>query len=93
VEKGSPADLAGLREGDVLVSIGGQPVSGLDDLHRLLTEERIGVPTSVTLIRRFSEMISLTVQPISIVFVPNPAILGELPGEGRSLKGRGPIKF
>jgi S1-C subfamily serine protease len=65
VEKGSPADLAGLKEGDVLVSIGGQAVSGLDDLHRLLTEERIGVPTSVTLIRRFSEMISLTVQPVS----------------------------
>lgn len=65
VEKGSPADLAGLREGDVLVSIGGQPVSGLDDLHRLLTEERIGVPTPITLIRRFSEMINLTVQPVS----------------------------
>ncbi|HKP98452.1 MAG TPA: trypsin-like peptidase domain-containing protein [Fibrobacteria bacterium] len=63
VEKDSPAHKAGLREGDVIVSIGGQAVSGLDDLHRLLTEDRIGVPTALTLIRRFSEMISLSVQP------------------------------
>ncbi|MDB5106864.1 MAG: HtrA2 peptidase [Fibrobacteres bacterium] len=63
VERGSPAHQAGLREGDVIVSIGEQPVSGLDDLHRLLTEERIGVKTSITLIRRFTEMITFFVQP------------------------------
>ncbi len=63
VEPGSPADAAGLREGDVIVSIGGQAVSGLDDLHRLLTEERIGVDTSLTWIRRFSEKIEAVVRP------------------------------
>lgn len=63
VEPGSPADEGGLREGDVIVSIGGQAVSGLDDLHRLLTEERIGVYTSLTLIRRFSEKLEAVVRP------------------------------
>jgi S1-C subfamily serine protease len=63
VEKDSPAQRAGLKEGDVIVSIGGQAVSGLDDLHRLLTEDRIGIITTLTLIRRFSEKIELEVQP------------------------------
>jgi S1-C subfamily serine protease len=63
VEKDSPAQKAGLREGDVIVSIGDRPISGLDDLHRLLTEDRIGVEAPLTVIRRFSEMLRLTVSP------------------------------
>ncbi len=63
VDKDSPASSAGLREGDVIVAIGDDPLSGLDDLHRLLTEDRIGVPTTLTIIRRFSEMLQLAVRP------------------------------
>ena len=63
VEKDSPAQKAGLREGDVIVSIGGKAVSGVDDLHRLLTEERIGEDTQVELIRRFTEKLSVKVRP------------------------------
>jgi S1-C subfamily serine protease len=63
VEAGSPAARAGLREGDVIVEIGGVPVSGMDDLHRLLTEERISVEVVLAVLRRFTEMAQLRVTP------------------------------
>ena len=51
VEPDSPAATAGLKDGDVVLAFAGTPVTGVDDLHRLLTEERIGVPTAVTILR------------------------------------------
>jgi S1-C subfamily serine protease len=42
IEPGSPARKAGLNEGDVIVGFDDEPVSGIDDLHRRLTEERVG---------------------------------------------------
>lgn len=50
-EPGSPAAKAGLQEGDVIVALEGEPVEGVDVLHRLLSEERIGVTTKLTLLR------------------------------------------
>jgi S1-C subfamily serine protease len=50
-EPGSPAQRAGLQEGDVIVSLDGEPVEGVDVLHRLLGEERIGVATALTVLR------------------------------------------
>jgi S1-C subfamily serine protease len=46
---GGPAARAGVREGDIIVEFDGQPVSGTDDLHKLLSESKIGhrVPTTV----------------------------------------------
>jgi S1-C subfamily serine protease len=58
----SPAERAGLRKGDVILGFGGTPVSGIDDLHRLLTDERIDVPTPVIVLRR-GERRQLTVVP------------------------------
>lgn len=52
VSNGTPAADAGLRPGDRIVEFGGEPVGGADDLHRLLTEERIGELTPVKIIRR-----------------------------------------
>src|SRR5690606_6122313 len=40
VETGSPAAQAGLAEGDVVIALDGEPVGGIDGLHRLLDEER-----------------------------------------------------
>jgi S1-C subfamily serine protease len=52
VEPSSPADVAGLRPSDVIVSFDGHPLVGVDDLHRQLTDVRIGVPTPLGIIRR-----------------------------------------
>ncbi|HEX3645605.1 MAG TPA: trypsin-like peptidase domain-containing protein [Vicinamibacterales bacterium] len=51
VEPNSPAAAAGVKDGDVLLAFADAPVTGVDDLHRLLTEERIGEPTALTLLR------------------------------------------
>jgi S1-C subfamily serine protease len=58
----SAAAQAGLREGDLIVGFGGQRVTGIDDLHRLLTDERIGVDTTVVLLRQ-GQTVDVTVIP------------------------------
>jgi S1-C subfamily serine protease len=50
VEPDSPAQRAGLQEGDVLLAYDGQPTPGIDDLHRLLTETRVGVASPLTIL-------------------------------------------
>jgi len=62
VENGSPARKAGLREGDVIVALDGKPVAGVDDLHRLLTDARVGVSSSLTVLRH-TEKLELKVVP------------------------------
>jgi len=47
----SAAKEAGLLAGDLLIEFDGYPIRGIDDLHKLLTDERIGKKTSVTVIR------------------------------------------
>jgi len=50
-EPGGPAIAAGLQAGDLIVSFDDQPVNGIDDLHRLLTAERIGTASRLTVVR------------------------------------------
>jgi S1-C subfamily serine protease len=45
------AAAAGVREGDIIVDLGGTAVVRIDDLHRLLTGERIGRREALTLLR------------------------------------------
>jgi S1-C subfamily serine protease len=53
---------AGLLEGDVIISLDGAPVGGVDDLHRALTGERAGQQVPIGLLRR-AEQITLIAQP------------------------------
>jgi S1-C subfamily serine protease len=62
IEENSPAQRAGLIEGDVIVGLGGQSTAGIDDLHKILTEEKVGVKTPLTMIRR-SEKLVLDIVP------------------------------
>ncbi|TIX21594.1 MAG: PDZ domain-containing protein, partial [Mesorhizobium sp.] len=52
VEKNGPAAKAGLKEGDIIAAIDGRPVTGVDDLVRMLDAERIGRETLCTVVRR-----------------------------------------
>ena len=62
IEENSPAQRAGLFEGDVIVGFDGQPIAGIDDLHRMLTEEKVGVRTKLTILRR-TEKLDLMIIP------------------------------
>lgn len=62
LENRSPAERAGLREGDVVVAFNGQPTAGVDDLHRLLTDAHVGSTSSLTVIRR-TERLLLSIIP------------------------------
>ena len=62
VEDNSPAARAGLMTGDVVLSFADSAVSGIDDLHRLLTGERIGTPSPMIVLRR-GERRRLTIVP------------------------------
>jgi S1-C subfamily serine protease len=61
-EEKSPAQRAGLREGDVIVALEGHPVAGVDDLHRVLTDVRVGACCSLTVLRH-TEKLELMVVP------------------------------
>jgi S1-C subfamily serine protease len=51
VEAESPAAIAGLRAGDVILAFADQPIAGVDDLHRLLTADRIGLSSPLAVLR------------------------------------------
>jgi S1-C subfamily serine protease len=51
VEKGSAAHAAGLVDGDIIIGFDEEAVGAIDDLHRRLTEDRIGDPSVVTILR------------------------------------------
>jgi S1-C subfamily serine protease len=62
VEEGSPAARAGLAEGDLIVAFDGKAVASVDELHRLLTEERAGGKVAIDVIR-MTEKLALQVVP------------------------------
>jgi S1-C subfamily serine protease len=62
VEPGAAAAAAALRPGDVIVALKGQAVNGIDDLHRVLTADLIGVPVEIAVLRG-TELVRLSIAP------------------------------
>jgi S1-C subfamily serine protease len=62
VEPNGPAGQAGLKEGDTIVEFAGQPITGIDDLHRLLTEEKASQGFPIMVLRGV-EKLTLTITP------------------------------
>ena len=65
VSEGTAAAEAQLRPGDLIVEFAGEPVRGVDDLHRLLTEERIGELVQLKIVRR-GELRRVLVTPCEV---------------------------
>ena len=63
IESNSPSARAGLEKGDIVYAMGGAAVAGIDDLHRILNEERINTAVEVSLIRK-GERRTLSLTPV-----------------------------
>jgi S1-C subfamily serine protease len=64
VVPGSPAGVAGLYVGDVLISAGGKPVQGVQDIQRLMLGSAIGSRLSITVLRQGAL--------VDVVAIPSP---------------------
>jgi S1-C subfamily serine protease len=62
VEKNSPAERAGVREGDLIVAFNDQPIGSVYHLHKVLVGEQIGVNASLTIVRH-TEKLELPILP------------------------------
>jgi S1-C subfamily serine protease len=62
VEKNSPAEHAGVREGDLIVAFNEQPIGSVHHLHKILVGEQIGVSARLTIVRH-TEKIELRILP------------------------------
>ena len=63
VVPGSPAYLAGLKPGDILISLGDRPVGSVDDIHRLLIRESIGRPLNAVYLRDWTTRNETSITP------------------------------
>jgi len=56
-EPGSPAEFAGVQQGDVIIEFGGHAIGSIDDLHRHLTDGPVGVSQPLVLLRRGEKIV------------------------------------
>jgi S1-C subfamily serine protease len=62
IERGTPAERAALVPGDILVALKGTSVNGIDDLHRALTADLIGIPVEISVLRG-AQLLKLSIEP------------------------------
>ena len=65
VEERSPAERAGLRPGDLIVTVGGEPVDDAQSLQRRMFSEAIDVPLPITTFRN-GAMVDVIAQPVEL---------------------------
>jgi S1-C subfamily serine protease len=53
---------AGLRNGDLIIGYNESLITGIDDLHRILTDSQVGTRARITILRG-TEKIDLTIIP------------------------------
>jgi S1-C subfamily serine protease len=51
VEKNSPAQRAGIKDGDIILSFKNKDISGIDDLHKMLSEKETGIKSDLKVLR------------------------------------------
>jgi S1-C subfamily serine protease len=66
VVAGGPADRAGLRAGDLLLTVGGKPVAVSQDLQRQMFSDAIGQPLSITVMRN-GALVDVIAEPTELV--------------------------
>jgi len=66
VVRGGPAERAGLRPGDLLLTAGGKPVKTAQDLQRLMFAEAIGRPLAITVMRN-GALVDVIAEPTELV--------------------------
>lgn len=68
MDDNGPAKKAGLVEGDIIHAFGGETIEGIDELHRLLTDERVGQGASIGVIRGVQKL-ELGIIPLEREFI------------------------
>jgi len=63
LESGGPAAKAGLKEGDLLVAVGGSPITNVDEVHRVLASKEIGEELPIEILRG-RERLTVLVAPV-----------------------------
>jgi S1-C subfamily serine protease len=66
VVAGGPADRAGLRQGDLLLTVAGKPVAVSQDLQRLMFDDAIGRPLAITVMRN-GALVDVIAEPSELV--------------------------
>ena len=81
VQAGSPAADAGVKEGDVIVSLNGKPITKSDDLVNAVAETPVGSKATLGVIRDSKRTdLSVTIGDRAQIYAENPLVAGPRPG-------------